>query len=100
MDTQMNPTFELLEQAFPGKAWEISNLIERRTLTTSYASVLQYINSRQDNPPPYGRCLMIAIAEVLGDVEWMAAPRVGFWYGEYSAAWHWNLKCVMLTKGN
>lgn len=93
----MNPTLEQLERAFPGKGQEILNLIEKKTLTTSYASVLQYISSRQYTPPPEFRCLIIAIAEVLGEVRWMKPPRAGFWYAEYSVAWHFTDKCVVFT---
>ena len=96
----MNPTLELLEQAFPGKGQEITDLIEKKTLATSYGSVLQYINSRQDTPPPYHICLMVAIAEVVGHIKWMPAPRVGFWYAEYALAWHFTNKCVILTNIN
>lgn len=89
-------TFEELESAFPGKGREIMDLIEKRTLTTAYGSVLQYISSRQVNPPPYFMCLIIAIAEVVGEVKWLTPQRVGFCHGGYLVAWDFDNKCVAL----
>jgi hypothetical protein len=100
----MNPTLEQLERAFPGKGQEILNLIEKRTLTTSYASVLRMISKNQDTPPPYCKLLLVAIAEVVSadTYAWFdGANYFGFSKGGNKVVWDFTLNSVVLTtKGN
>ena len=92
----MNPTFEQLEEAFPGKAQEILDLIEKRTLATSYVSALQHLNNKPY--APWHRCLMFAIDEVIGHTDYKACSACVSWGKGYLLYWDFIKECVVLEK--
>jgi hypothetical protein len=99
----MNPTLEQLERAFPGKGQEIMDLLEKRTLTTSYGSVLRMISRNQDTPPPYCKLLLVAISEVVSADSWFdGANYFGFSKGDNRFVWDFTLNSpfVVTPKGN
>lgn len=97
----MKPTFQEFEKAFPGKGQEIMDLLEKRTLTTSYGSVLRMCDKYHDTPPLYHQKFMVAIVEIVGadNLSWSQSNRShGFSKGACRVTWSYERNIIMLSK--